>query len=123
MNEKYVPHSFNPKIAARYGLNSAILFHCIGLRVGFQPDTFVRLTLPELCGFCPYLGEKEIRLALHRLTRPGKKAPALVNRQMDNGCYSYSVNCHDLKRNSNHKFDSRLATEIGVSRHPSPDSP
>ena len=115
MNDPYQPHRFDPIVATCYGVPAALVYNYIAFRVKYQLNEFIVITLPEFYARYPYMGEKQVRLALETLTRPGKRAPALINRQYDGGCYSYALTANVvLKPKEGHKFDPVLATKLGI---------
>ena len=115
MNDTAFSHRFDPSVATCYGVPAALVYNYIAFRVKYQLNEFIVITLPEFYARYPYMGEWEVRAALATLTRTGKRAPALINRQYDGGCYSYALNANVvLNPKGGHKFDPFLATELGI---------
>jgi len=114
MTDPITYHRFDANVATSYGVPAALVFNYIAFRVKYQKDEFITITLPEFYAQYPYMGKWEVRAALKALTRPGRKAPALVNRQLDNGCYSYAINAMVFNPDKGHKFDPDLAVKLGI---------
>jgi len=114
MNEKYVPHRFNPQVAELYGINAALIFQYVCFRVRLTSSGWVAMTLPEICKQYPYLGAWQVWRALKCLTNSGRKTPALVTRKMVDGFYRYQPVSRADENLALHTFDVRLAVKLGV---------
>jgi hypothetical protein len=109
-------HEFDPKVAAVYGINAAIIFQHIAYLSQESPSKWVDLSLQELTGKYPYMGRKAIWLALRKLVFPGRRAPALVarkGREMGVG-FLYRPIPDDGFCDIPHKFSVDLASNIGL---------
>ena len=91
-------HRFNPQIAELYGINAALIFQYIWYRsVKMAGGRYVAMTLDDICKQYPYLGRKQVRLALEVLVNSGKRTPALVSRKRTDSSLSflYTPICRD----------------------------
>ena len=115
MSDSKISHQFDAKLAANYGIPAALIYNYIEYRCRHIPSHFVPLTLRDLCAQYPYLGRKQVRLALQRLTHPGRKRTALLDRTYDAADgYSYSPRGSYVLDEFPHTFDTALAAEIGI---------
>ena len=85
LDPKYKPHRFDTEIAALYGINAALVYGHIQWRCDHAKKRFVTVSLKHLCTRYSYLGRKQVWNALQVLAHPGRKLPALLDRQQD-GC-------------------------------------
>lgn len=109
-------HEFDPKVAAVYGINAAILFQHICYLSQESPNRWVDLSLEELCQKYRYMGRDQLWRALHALLVPQGRKPQLVvrkGREMGTG-FLYRPIPNDGFCDLPHKFSVDLALKIGV---------
>ena len=114
LDPKYKPHRFDTEIAALYGINAALVYGHIQWRCDHAKKRFVTVSLKHLCTRYSYLGRKQVWNALHVLAHPGRKLPALLDRQREPGGFSYSPRCDENKNAIKHSFDKNIAEQVGV---------
>jgi hypothetical protein len=117
MDYKHVDHEFNPTVAESHGVNAAIIFQYIAYRSRTTPGHWVSLTLGDICKQYPYLGNKQIRLALDRLVKPVSRriVPLIFRKGSAKGVgFIYAPSCRDYRCDSPHTFNVQVAREHGV---------
>lgn len=114
--QRYKPHWFNPSIAESYGIPAALIFQYIWFRsVNMADGKWVTLSLEDFYKQYPYLGQKQVWLALQKLVNSHRKTPALVCRKPADEGYSYRY--APISRDAGNKFisfDTRIAAQHGI---------
>lgn len=116
MSEAYVPHRFNPEIASLYGIPAALVYQYLWYRsVKMAEGRFVAVGLDAICKQYPYLGRKQVRLALSKLVHPGNQTPALIARKRTEAASTFQY--APISREAGERFvrfDSQIATQHGI---------
>jgi len=114
--QRYKPHRFNPSIAEIYGIPAALIFQYIWFRsVKMAEGKWVTLSLEDIYKQYPYLGKKQVWLALQKLVNSHRKTPALVCRKPADEGYGYRY--APISRDAGNKFisfDTHIAAQHGI---------
>jgi hypothetical protein len=117
-------HWFCPEIARRYGLNASVVYSYLEWRIRVKGRGSARPSLPEIQKVFPYLGQKQIRNALDRLSHideeeifeHGRGTPPLIKRHQPTfgAKYVYELDFETAGRRKRHSFDPQMAVKYGI---------
>jgi len=107
-------HSYLPNIAKVYGINAALVYQHISWCSEYGRHRFVPLTVAKLAKRYPYLGTKQIRKALHKLTRPARNRPVIVVCNKEGRSWSYAPVPEYNKAATRYHVDFETACRFGV---------
>lgn len=115
MTESYPTHAFDTRIAASYGVPAALIHYFISKACSKTATGWIALTLEDFYEKFPYLGEWQVWSALQKLTRAGRKTPALVLRKQVMGNYLYApASKIEFSKKDTHWISVNIASKYGV---------